>query len=142
MPITAVPDDLSDQIEDHLDCAGNRRTFRLRLQPSGLFLEAVEQTGEAAGRRFMLPVPIDGPEPWGELRTRIRQRLSQRDVVRDEHGRLEILNGLVRAQITSRDGEPSFLVDDMELTWDEIGSLLTSYEGWGLRIEIRSCGDE
>lgn len=142
MTVTALPREPMEMDEDFLDCTGKKRTFRLAPHPNGQFLEATEQGGEAAGRRFLLPIPAGGPAPWGELRTKIRERLAQRDVVRDEEGRIEVLNNLIRAQISCRDGEPTLLVDDMELTWEEVGSILVTYEGWGLRMEIRGCGEE
>ena len=35
------------------------------------------------------------------------------------------------------DGGPPALVDDLELSWTDLGRLLASYEGWHLRLEIR-----
>ena len=46
---------------------------------------------------------------------------------------------MVRAQIGfagDEGGGPPVLVDDLELSWAELGRLLASYEGWHLRIEI------
>jgi hypothetical protein len=49
----------------------------------------------------------------------------------------------IRAQIDMR-GEaaagPDLRVDGEVITWAELGTLLESYEGWGLRIEITEAG--
>lgn len=133
--------------EEYLDCAGTSRTFRLSTYADGLFLEAAEfRKGEPTGLRFILPCRDGEPEPWGPMRTLIRERLSQRDIVRDAKGKLHLLRRTVRAQLSDRDsmetGLPTLLVDDLELTWDELGELLAPFAGFGLRIEIRECGEE
>jgi len=69
----------------------------------------------------------------GEIRKRIRERLATRSVVRDEHGRLELLGDVVRGQIGEGQGSmPSLVVDDLELSWEEVGALLQSCVGFGL----------
>ena len=134
-------------VETYLDCAGRKRIFRLELFAERSFLEAVElRNGEPVGLRFILPVEDGAIPPWGQMRDRIRERLSQRDLVRDADGGLHCLNRLIRGQISDRDheetGTPVLLIDDMEITWDELGQLLMVYSGWGLRLEIRNCGEE
>lgn len=32
--------------------------------------------------------------------------------------------------------------DDMKVTWEELGQLLMTYAGWGLRLQICDCGEE
>ncbi|HSD10304.1 MAG TPA: hypothetical protein VLF14_04920 [Candidatus Binatia bacterium] len=125
--------------EEFLDCTGRKRTFLLRLYAGDQFLEAVEmRPDERAGSRFVLPVKFGEAPPWGQMRDLVRRRLASRDVVRDEHGRLEILTRTIRAQISDA-GEYGLvlLVDDVELTWEEFGRLLGRYAGWNLRVEIR-----
>jgi hypothetical protein len=128
-------------IEEFLDCTGCIRRFRLSVYANGRFLEAAEQReGGEPGLRFSLPTGADGVPPWGGMREALRNRLAQRDLARDPRsGRLEILTGVVRAQIGFAGDEgagPPVLVDDLELSWVELGRLLASYEGWHLRIEI------
>jgi len=134
-------------VEHFFDSAGKKRTFRLGVYAAGNFFEAAElRGGEPSGIRFILPVPADGAPPWGQMRDKIRERLSQRDLVRDEEGRLHDLRRTIRAQITDQDGPdrgtPLLLIDDMEVTWQEFGQMLMTYAGWGLRLQICDCGDE
>ena len=128
-------------IDEYVDAAGNLRTFRLGVYAGGQFLEAVERRDSAwIGLRFVLPVPAGEAPPWGELRARIRRWLARRDLARHPRtGRLELLTHSLRGQIDSGDeeGEPTVLVDDVRIGWDELGRLLASYEGWHVQIDIR-----
>lgn len=104
-------------------------------------MEAVElREGGAPGLRFLVPFGDDEVAPWGEIRKKVRGFLSQRDVVRGPDGGLTILNERVRGQLTSGeaddDGCPHVLVDDLVLSWAELGRLLMPYEGFAVRIEI------
>lgn len=138
---------LESRIDEYLDCTGKKRTFRLSVYAFGNFLEAVElRAGEATGWRFVLPIKVGEAQPWGEMRDRIREHLSRRDVVRDAAGRLQLLHRRIRAQISETDQETepklSLRVDDLELSWEELGDLLRSHVGWNLRIEIRDVSEE
>ncbi len=131
--------------EDHLDCQGHARTFRLEEYANHNWLEAVElRKGEHLGLRFVLPIELGEAPPWGEIRDKIRARLSQRDIARGPDGELRVLHNRIRAQLIGRtdEGTPLVFVDDLELTWNELGALLAMYEGSGLRIEICNCGEE
>lgn len=131
--------------EHHLDCQGRQRLFRLRIYGGGVatFLTATEiMEGDEKGMRLLMRFNEDTePPPYGEIREKIEERLATRDLVRDPNsGNLVVLNGLIRAQITcdpdSGSEFPLFLIDGEEITWEEMGRLLMTYEGWGLRIKI------
>ncbi len=133
--------------EEFRDAEGNPRRFRLR-QHHPAFLEAAEVlAGGAVGQRFS--VSAEAAAPLGELRARIAKRLSERHVVRDADGHLHLAGDVLRGQITcapgsplDEEGLPILLVDDVELSWLEVGRLLMTYEGFGCRLEIREAGDE
>jgi hypothetical protein len=134
--------------EDHLDCTGRLRRFRLFRYAAGMFVQAVELSdGEPVGLRIVLPVDGDLP-PWGELRDRIRARLATRDLARDPRtGELALLTRLVRAQLHDLDSRepaasPRLVIDGMDVTWEELGRALRSLAGFGLRIEIHDPGAE
>jgi hypothetical protein len=134
-----------DTIHEYLDCTGKRRRFRLEEQPPG-FLEAFEiRDDDEPGLRFILALPPAGTPPYGDLHDRIAERLSQRHLVRDEHGKLDNLHRVIRAQIhgaAPEESGPMLVIDDLRISWDELGQVLQSYEGWGLRIQICACGSE
>ena len=131
--------------DEFFDCAGNKRVFRLATAATPGFFEGVElRRGEPVGLRFLLPIESGKAPPWGEMREKIRKRLSSRDLVRDEDGELHNLNNIIRAQIHDRtgDGMPTLVIDDEEIDWDELGAIIKIHSGWGLRIEICNIGDE
>jgi hypothetical protein len=128
-------------VETFLDCAGKRRRFLLQVYGNGQFLEACEVlSDESRGSRIVLPVKPGSPPPWGEIRKRIRERVVRRDLVRDESGRLVLVADELRGQLTWSNDGVALIVDDLVLSWDEVGRLLESYEGFGLRIEVRDPG--
>ena len=133
-------------IDTYLDCTGRTRRFRLELVAEGLFLEAVEdREDEVHGLRFIMAVKPDEMPPYGAMRDHIRERLSQRDLVRDPKTRkLQNTRRTIRAQLHSsvEDADPTLTIDDMQITWRELGQVLAPYGGSGLRIQICDCGDE
>ncbi len=133
-------------VDEYPDCTGRKRRFRLELYAEGLFLEAVElRDDDAPGLRFIMSVKPDELPPYGQMRDHIRERLSQRDLVRDPRtGKLENIRRVIRAQVHSFDDETGLMltVDDMQITWRELGQVLAPYSGWGLRIQICDCGEE
>jgi hypothetical protein len=133
-------------IDTYVDCTGRKRRFRLELVAEGLFLEAFEQRDdEREGLRFIMSTKDGELPPYGAMRDLIRERLSQRDLVRDpDTGKLENTRRVVRAQLHSGpDGtDPTLIVDDLQLTWRELGQVLARYSGFGLRIQICECGEE
>ncbi len=133
-------------IEEFTDCTGQIRRFKLEEYAGGRLLDAIELRREdERGLRFVLPAGPDGVAPWGEMRRRIRQRLAQRHVVRNAQGRLEVLADVIRGQVDESGPDetgPGLFVDDLRLTWEEIGELLSSNVGFGVRIEITDPGEE
>lgn len=134
-----------DLVEEFVDCAGETRAFRFRVYAEGRFLDATEiREGEPSGLRFVLPAGSDGFPPWGAMRIRIRDRLARKHIVRDKAGKLHILGDVVRAQIRD-DGEtglPTVVVDDLVITWKELGELLLERSGFGIRLAISEPGEE
>lgn len=150
IPESGVDMESNDEITDEfLDCTGATRVFRLKVYAEGLFMDATEQKEDGStGLRFVLPIK-DGVPPWGEMRDLVQSRLCQRDVVRDGRGKLQVLHNLIRAQITDIDSEgrefidqPHLVIDDINVSWEELGQALTCFTGFGLRIEIHEAGGE
>ena len=137
--------------EYHLDCRGRKRLFRLQEYGRGpaSFLSATEiRDGKALGLRFVMRYDESTEvPPYGEIRDKISDRLAIRHVVRDpKTNRWTNLNLVIRAQIGESDEEvtpgPDLVVDDTEITWEELGTMLRPYAGWGLRIRITDVGAE
>ena len=132
------------------DCAGEKHEFhfRMRLHGSVMALDAFElKTGAPGGYQFqILGKPDDEPLLLlGSLIERIRRNLSVRHLVPSEHG-TQIADRTVCGRIEwdeSEDGRvPLLVIDGQEVSWDEFGRMLMSFEGWQLRVAIRDRSEE
>jgi hypothetical protein len=132
------------------DCAGERHEFhfQMRLLGSMVTLDAFElRPGVPGGYQFqILGKPNDEPlSLLGRLIERMRRRLSIKHLVRSEHG-MRIADQTVCGQIEwdeSADGRvPLLVIDGQEVSWDELGRMLMSFEGWQFRLEICERSEE
>ena len=137
--------------EYHLDCRGKKRLFRLDEYGHGpaSFLSAWEvRRGKVPGLRFVMRYDESTEvPPYGEIREKIADRLAVRHVIRDpETQGWTPLNLVIRAQIGESDEYhalgPDLVIDDEDITWEELGNMLRSYAGWGVRIQITGAGEE
>jgi hypothetical protein len=149
-PAGAGPEEPRVMDEVHIDCQGRKRRFRLQEyhRPIMSRIEATELlNGEPVGMRLVAHFNDDVQmPPYYEIRRRIADRLATRDLVRDpESGGLVDLTMRIRAQVRCGEGGeegPDLIIDGDVVAWAELGRLLNTYEGWGLRIEIEEAGEE
>ena len=132
------------------DCDGEAHLFhfRTRLFGPGVALDAFEvREGAPAGYQFqVIGEPEDDPLVLlARLIERIRRALSIKHVKVGSLG-LQIAEQVVRGRIEwdeAQDGRvPLVTVDGREITWDEFGRMLMSFEGWQFKLEIRDKSDE
>lgn len=132
------------------DCAGVQHEFHFQTRLLGdvLALDAFEITaGAPSGYQFqMLGEPDGDPlELLGRLIERMRRSLSVRYLVGHELGP-QIADQTVCGRIAwdeSRDGRvPLLVIDGQEVSWDEFGRMLTTFEGWQFRVAIRDRSEE
>ncbi len=133
------------QNETFLDACGQKRRFLVEVFGGGAstFLSAREQRpdggpGMRLSQRF--DESLEQP-PHGALRDKIRARLATRDLARDpDNGALQLLTGDIRAQLScdpaAPDDLPAVLIDDQMISWEDLGRLLSMYEGFGLQIRV------
>jgi hypothetical protein len=131
------------------DCAGERQEFhfRMRLLGSMLVLDAFELTaGEPGGYQFqILGEPDDEPlSLLGSLIERMRRSLSVKHLERSEHG-LQIADQTVCGRIEWDQSEggrrPLLVIDGKDVSWDELGRMLMTFEGWQFRLAICDRSD-
>ncbi len=132
------------------DCAGETHQFhfRTRLFGSGVALDAFElREGNPAGYRFQI---VGDPQDdsfalLGRLIQKIRRTLSVKHLEDDGIG-LHIADQTVRGRIEwddSQDGHvPLIVVDGREISWEEFGRMLMTFEGWQFKLEIFDPSDE
>ena len=132
------------------DCAGQGHEFhfRMRLLGSIVALDAFELTaGGPGGYQFqILGEPDDEPlSLLGRLIERMRRSLSVKHLVRSDHG-TQIAHQTVCGRIEwdgSEDGRvPLLVIDGQEMSWDELGRMLMSFEGWQFRLAICDRSEE
>jgi hypothetical protein len=134
------------------DCDGEAHVFhlRMRLFGPGVSLDAFEvRDGEPAGYQFQV---IGEPEDdalalLARLIEKIRRALSIKHVKADSLGLgPQIADRVVRGRIEwdeAKDGRvPLLVVDGREITWDEFGHMLMTFEGWQFKLEIRDKSEE
>jgi hypothetical protein len=132
------------------DCAGEAHEFHFRTRLFGpmLALDAFElKRGEPGGYEFRI---VGDPESdilslLGRLVERMRRRLSVKHLEQSEHG-LQIVGETVRAHISWDDTQdertPLLVIDGREVSWEEFGHMLMTFEGWQFRMEIVDPSDE
>ncbi len=122
--------------------------FQTRLIGDGVVMDAFElRDGYRYGYQFQV---IGDPEVdlwalFGRLMEKIRRALSVKHVVSGDYG-LQIADRMVRGRIewdSECDGRvPLVIVDGRELSWDDLGRMLMTFEGWQFRLEIRDMSEE
>lgn len=132
------------------DCAGEAHEFhfRTRLLGSMVAVDAFElKRGAPAGYQFQILGDADEDllSLLGRLVERMRRSLSVKHLVRSEHG-LQIADRTVRARIdsdeTTIERMPMLVIDGREVSWEEFGRMLMTFEGWQFRMEIGDRSEE
>lgn len=132
------------------DCDGEVHEFhfRTRLFGPGVALDGFElRDGHPAGYWFQI---IGDPQDdllvlLGRLIERIRRALSTKHLTGERLGQ-QIADRMVRGRIEWDDAEdghvPLVVVDGREITWEEFGRMLMSFEGWHFQLKIHDKSQE
>jgi hypothetical protein len=132
------------------DCAGEEHEFhfRTRLLGAVVAMDAFEvKRGQPAGYQFQIVDDSDVEliSLLGRLIERMRRSLSVKDLVQSDQ-RLQIADQTVRGRIEwdeSKDGRiPLLVIDGRDVSWEELGRMLMTFEGWQFRMEIRDRSEE
>ena len=133
-----------------IDCAGETHQFhfRTRLFGSGVALDAFElREGNPAGYQFQI---VGDPEDdlfalLGRLMQKIRRTLSSKHLADDGNG-LRLAERTLRGRIEWDDSQVDrtllVVVDGREISWEDFGRMLMTFEGWQFKLEIRDRSDE
>ena len=133
------------------DSAGEVREFHFRtyLFGTGVALDAFELCdGHPSGYHFQI---IGDPEEdllvlLGRLIEKMRRALSTKHLTNGEHG-LQISNErVVRGRVEWDDARhgsvPLLIIDGREISWDEFGHMLMSFEGGQFKLTIADNSEE
>ena len=132
------------------DCAGEEHEFhfRTRLLGAVVAVDVFEvKRGQPAGYQFQI---VDDSEVelvslLGRLIERMRRSLSVKDLVPNDQ-QLQIADKTARGRIewdeSKHERMPLLVIDGRDVSWEEFGRMLMTFEGWQFRMEIRDRSEE
>ena len=133
------------------DSGGKPHEFHFRsfMFGTGVALDAFElRDGNPAGYQFQV---IAEPEEdqlalLGRLIEKMRRALAVKHIADSEHG-LQITEPLVVRGRIDWDAEqggstPLLVIDGREISWDEFGRMISGFEGFQFKLEIRDKSEE
>ena len=135
---------------DMSDAAGVMRRFHFLVRHMGeqVALEAFEvRCGERGGHEFQIldDATVDLLELFARAVERMRRTLALRHLV-DDGLRLSIADTTVRGRVScdpDRDFRfPMLVIDGRNVSWDQFGLMLMTFEGWQFKLEIKDWNEE
>lgn len=137
--------------KDILDYQGVSRTFNVerRIYPNGIFLEASENI--EFGYKFAVHGELNYNQQEllkkliGKARKGTREQQVEANVFPNGQKYNQMMNdqiiGLIESDETS-DGTPLVIIDGKPFTWEEIGKMLMTYEGFQIKIQTYDFTDD
>lgn len=128
------------------DVEGESHTFDIvsRLAATGHVMEAIEiRQDEARGYSFavMGDAEAEALTLFARLYERMREGLATRHTRRGRFGRqltdAATLTGRIESTPSTDHQIPTLVVDGEELSWNEVGRMLMTYEGFVVEVKIR-----
>lgn len=133
-----------------MDFAGVKHNFNFRslLLGARVTLEAFEvEDGDRGGYEFQV-ISDAQADPFGlmaRLVERIRRALSQRHLMDEGEGcsiATDVARGKIACDLESPDHAPVLVIDGREISWDQFGRMLMTFEGWQSKLEIKDPSEE
>ncbi len=132
-----------------VDADGVRHRFEIRSMLVGtghaMYAREVKSRDAAGGYRFEIlgDFEVKAQDLFKHLRERIRQALSVRHVQETEHGwqltPAHRLRGVIEWDPETDGAFPLLIVDGRTFTWDQIGRLLMTFEGFTLNAIVEDA---
>ncbi len=128
------------------DADGVVRHFEIRsiLCATGheMIAEEVPRPTDGGGYRFAVLGDFEA-DAWGlfqRLHAKMRHEMGDRHIQYTEYGwqltKRESLVGRIESDLNADDRRPLLIVDGKALTWDDVGRMLMTYEGFTLRVAV------
>ncbi len=128
------------------DVDGVHHRFEIRSMLVGtghaMYAREVRKRGARGGYRFEIlgDFETDARDLFELLRERIRKELSVRHVEKTEHGwqltQAHRLSGVIEWDPETEGALPLLIVDGRTFTWDQIGRMLMTFEGFTLNATV------
>jgi len=134
--------------EEFIDCTGRRRLFAFHTYRNGpiLAIRATE-VGKEFGYEFLVAgAPDNHPQLLAELRTKIREALARRHIIRSKSSRPGVpqwtmLTDQLEGRVTFDPDENDLcvVIDGEKVAWHEFKELFRTYEGFWFRLTFFSA---
>ena len=133
------------------DCTGvvHEFHFRTNLFGPGVAIDAFElRDGDPAGYQFQI---IGEPEEdllalLGRLIQKMRRALATKYLTDGEYGLQitdhQVVQGKIEADLDQDDRVPLLVIDGKEITWDEFGRMLMTFEGFQFKLVVADKSEE
>jgi len=133
------------------DCGGELHEFHFRtnLFGPGVAIDAFElRDGHPAGHQFQI---IGEPEEdllvlLGRLIQKMRRALATKHLRQSEFGLQisddKVVKGKIEADLDHDDRVPLLIIDGKEITWDEFGHMLMTFEGFQFKLTVADKSEE
>jgi predicted ribosome-associated RNA-binding protein Tma20 len=133
------------------DYEGVSHTFNVerRIVPTGIFIEAVENI------EFGYKFAVDGDlycnqqELLNKLIEKARKGIREKQVETNFFPSGQTYNSIITDQITglieydeTSDGTPLVIIDGKPFTWEEVGKMVMSYEGFQIKVKMYDPTDD
>lgn len=112
-----------------------------------MYAREVRKRDERGGYRFAIlgDFETDARDLFKRLRERIHQGLSVRHVEKSEHGwqltQAHRLSGVIEWDPETEGALPLLIVDGRTFTWDQIGRMLMTFEGFTLNAIVEDTSE-
>ena len=122
--------------------------FRTHLLGHIVSLDAFELVdGSPGGHQFRL---MGDPEDdlyalLGRMIEKIRRALAKKHIEDGEFGlqiKDEVVRGSIDMDMSEADPTPLLVIDGREVTWEQFGRMLMTFEGWQFKLELLDRSDE
>ena len=133
------------------DCTGEPHEFHFRtyLFGTAVALDAFElRDGSPAGYQFRIAGDPEGDllVLLGRLIEKIRRALSIKHLTDGEHGVQIADHQVVQGRIAWDDAQegrlPLLNIDGRDISWDEFGRMMMTFEGWHFTLKINDRSEE
>ncbi|WP_462410369.1 DUF7686 domain-containing protein [Neobacillus sp. Marseille-QA0830] len=146
MKLEQLPDTFSWK-----DAQGMSRTFHVdrRIHPNGVYLEAAE--ANEFGYRFAVhgELDCDQLDLFTKLMAKTRKGLAKQHVGTNVYPNGHAYYSMIGDQIIgyiehdeTSDGTPLVIIDGKPFTWEEVGKMIMSYEGFRMKIKMYDITDD
>ena len=122
--------------------------FRTHLLGHIVSLEAFElENGSPGGYQFQI---AGDPEDdlyalLGRMIEKIRRALGKKHIEDGEFGlqiKDEVVRGSIDLDMSEAEPTPLLVIDGREITWEQFGKMLMTFEGWQFKLELLDRSEE